>query len=71
MAHDECIMSTDNPAFGGYGNVDESVNHLTQPDPLYTPHGVAWLRLYLPARSAQVFRLKPRRPGRPRKQPKA
>lgn len=67
----ECIMSTDNPAFGGYGNVDESVNHLTQPDPLYTPHGVAWLRLYLPARSAQVFRLKPRRPGRPRKQPKA
>lgn len=63
----ECVLSTDNPSFGGWGNVDESVSHLTQPDPLYTPHGVAWLRLYLPARSAQVFRLKPRRPGRPRK----
>ena len=49
-------LCTDNPAFGGYGNVDESVTHLTTPDPLYAPAGVEWLRLYLPARSAIVLR---------------
>ncbi|MCM1028547.1 MAG: alpha amylase C-terminal domain-containing protein [Pseudoflavonifractor sp.] len=64
----ECILSSDSPEFGGYGNIDEGVHHFTQPDPLYTPHGVAWLSLYLPARSAQVLRLKPRHPGRPRKE---
>ena len=52
------VLSTDNPAFGGYGNVDERVSHLTQTDPLYAPHGVEWLRLYLPARSAMVLRKK-------------
>lgn len=32
-------------------------------------HGVAWLKLYLPARSAQVLRLhnQPRTPGRRKK----
>ena len=60
------VLSTDSPDFGGYGNIDESVHHLTIPDPLYQPHGVAWLRLYLPARSAQVLRLKRTR-GRARK----
>ncbi len=60
----EVVLSSDNPAFGGYGNIDESVHHFTEPDPLYTPHGVAWLRLYLPARSAQVLRLVRKRPGR-------
>ena len=63
----QVVLDTDNPQFGGYGNVDSSVRHLTMPDPLYTPHGVAWLKLYLPARSTQVFRLvrrqrKPRQP---------
>ena len=33
-------LSTDRPEFGGYGNIDETVEHLTLPDPLYTPHGV-------------------------------
>ncbi|MBO4944191.1 MAG: alpha amylase C-terminal domain-containing protein [Muribaculaceae bacterium] len=51
------VLNSDDPRYGGYGNVDDSVNHLTQPDPVYTPHGVAWLKLYLPARSAQVYRL--------------
>ncbi len=50
------VLSSDNPMYGGYGNVDESVEHFTSPDPLYTPHGVEWLRLYLPARSAMVLR---------------
>jgi len=58
----EIVMTTDNPDFGGYGNVDETVRHSTQPDPLYTPLGLGWLKLYIPARSAQVLRLKkPRR----------
>ena len=57
------VLDTDDPHFGGYGNVDDSVSHFTKPDPLYTPHGVAWLNLYLPARSAQVLRMK-RRPGK-------
>jgi 1,4-alpha-glucan branching enzyme len=50
------VLSTDNPDFGGYGNIDESIQHFTQPDPLYTPHGVEWLKLYLPARTALVLR---------------
>lgn len=52
----EVVLSSDNPAYGGFGNVDESVEHLTQYDELYTPLGVEWLKLYLPARSAQVLR---------------
>ncbi len=52
----DVVLSTDSPRFGGYGNIDESVEHFTQPDPLYTPHGVEWLKLYIPARSAMVLR---------------
>ncbi len=50
------VLSSDNPDFGGFGNIDEKVEHLTQSDPLYTPHGVEWLHLYLPSRSAMVLR---------------
>jgi 1,4-alpha-glucan branching enzyme len=35
------------------------VHHLTSDDPLYAPNGLGWLKLYLPARSAQVLRLCP------------
>ena len=52
------VMNSDQPEYGGYGNIDPSINHLTQPDPLYTPHGLGWLKLYIPARSVQVLRLK-------------
>jgi 1,4-alpha-glucan branching enzyme len=51
------VLSSDNPAFGGYGNIDESVEHLTQYDPLYQPLGKEWLKLYLPPRTVQVLRL--------------
>ena len=54
----DVVLSTDNPAFGGYGNIDESISHLTQNDPLFAPSGREWLRLYLPPRSAQVLRLR-------------
>jgi 1,4-alpha-glucan branching enzyme len=51
------VLSSDSPSFGGFGNIDEKVEHLTINDPLYQPIGKEWLKLYLPARSAQVLRL--------------
>jgi 1,4-alpha-glucan branching enzyme len=51
------VLSTDSPNFGGFGNIDEKVEHLTINDPLYQPIGKEWLKLYLPARSAQVLRM--------------
>ena len=58
------VLSSDSPRFGGFGNIDETVDHLTQFDPLYKPMGKEWLKLYLPARSAQVLRV-----ARQRRQP--
>ncbi len=55
------VLSTDNPAFGGFGNIDEKVEHFTKPDPLYAPFGVERLPLYLPARTAVVLRKHPAR----------
>ena len=52
------VLSTDNPDFGGYGNIDEKTSHFTHHDELYAPHGVEWLKLYLPARSAMVLKMK-------------
>ena len=66
----DVVMSSDDPKFGGYGNIDMSVEHMTQTDPLYKPIGMEWLKLYLPSRTVQVLkRRKPRR-GRPRKNQK-
>lgn len=53
----EVILDSDSKSFGGFGNVDSSVHHFTQYDPLYSPSGKGWLKLYLPARTAQVLRL--------------
>ena len=55
------VMDSDNARYGGYGNIDEGVKHFTQGDPLYDPSGLGWLKLYLPARSALVLKLKPHR----------
>lgn len=51
------VISTDEPRFGGYGNIDMSVEHLTVFDQLYAPAGVEWLKLYMPPRTAMVLRL--------------
>ena len=66
MGEYEHVLSTDNPLFGGYGNIDESVKHTTHSDDLYSPLGIEWLKLYLPSRSAMVLRMtkKKRRPCR-------
>jgi 1,4-alpha-glucan branching enzyme len=63
------VFDSDNERYGGYGNIDEGVKHLTEHDGLYAPHHLGWLKLYLPARSAQVLRLKPA--PKPRKKPVA
>ena len=57
MGKYKVVLSSDNPEFGGFGNVDEHVEHLTQFAPLYQPTGKEWLKLYLPARSCQVLRM--------------
>ena len=49
------VLNTDNPTFGGFGLIDESQNHITQPDPLYKKEKKEWLKLYLPARTAIVL----------------
>ena len=54
----ETVLSSDNPDFGGYDNIDVTTEHLTIHDPLYAPAGVEWLKLYLPSRTAIVLRKK-------------
>lgn len=51
------VLNSDNPCYGGFGNVDESIAHFTLEDNLYKEQGLGWLQLYLPARSAQVLRI--------------
>ena len=53
----EVILDSDAQKFGGFGFIDDSVRHFTQPDPLYSPSGKGWLKMYLPARTAQVLRM--------------
>lgn len=52
------VLDSDEPKYGGYGNIDAKVNHFTQHDELYAEHGLGWLKLYIPARSVQVLKLK-------------
>jgi 1,4-alpha-glucan branching enzyme len=51
------ILNTDSPAFGGFGLVDDSVEHHTIYDPLYKSEGKEWLKLYLPARTGLALHL--------------
>ena len=50
------VLNTDSPDFGGFGLTDDSLEHFTTPDPLYEKENKAWLKLYLPARTAMVLR---------------
>ncbi len=52
----EVVLDSDSRDFGGFGFIDDSVRHFTLPDKLYSPSGKGWLKLYLPARTAQVLR---------------
>lgn len=51
------IMSTDDKEFGGFNRIDKTIEHFTLPDPLYKKYRKEWLKLYLPARTAQVLRI--------------
>jgi 1,4-alpha-glucan branching enzyme len=50
------VLDSDSIEFGGYGRVDDNVEHFTLTDPLYKKVRKEWLKLYLPARSAMVLK---------------
>jgi len=54
----ELVLDTDAPQYGGFGFVDPNADYETNYDPLYEGDGKGWLKLYIPARSALVFRKK-------------
>lgn len=54
----EVLLDTDSRQMGGFGNIDSSMSHFTNHDPLYAEQGKGWLKLYMPARTAQVLRKK-------------
>ncbi|NLT02675.1 MAG: 1,4-alpha-glucan-branching enzyme [Bacteroidales bacterium] len=49
------LLNTDSASFGGYGLVNESLEHFTQSG-FEKNTDLEWLRLYLPARTAQVLK---------------
>ena len=50
------VLNSDDPKYGGFGNVSADAPYQTQPDPLYAADHKGWLKLYLPARSVLVFK---------------
>ena len=67
----EGVFDSDALRYGGYGNIDSTVKHLTEHDNLYADAHLGWLKLYLPARSAQVLRLKAPTAAKTRRKPAA
>ena len=52
----QALIDTDNPRYGGFGNIAEGTRHLTQDEPLYADKNLGWLKLYIPARTAIILR---------------
>ena len=50
------VLDSDNIEFGGYGRIDDNLEHFTLMDPLYKKERKEWLKLYLPTRSAIVLK---------------
>ena len=50
------VLNTDSSAYGGYNLTDDTIEHFTTPDALYTKHHKGWLKLYIPARTAVVLK---------------
>ena len=50
------VLNTDSKDYGGFGNSDDSITHLTNYDPTYVEDHKEWLKLYIPARSAVVLK---------------
>ncbi|MDP4277328.1 MAG: alpha amylase C-terminal domain-containing protein [Bacteroidota bacterium] len=49
------VLNTDSASFGGYGMVNESIEHFTQ-NGIEKNTDLEWLKLYIPARTAQVLK---------------
>ena len=49
------VLNSDHPDFGGKGHVDSSITYFSHPD----GQGQHWLKIYIPARSALVFKRLP------------
>lgn len=52
----QVVLNSDNPAFGGWGRVDESIDHFSFTNP---SNGLSYLKIYNVNRTALVFRKKP------------
>jgi len=50
----DIVLDSDDPLFGGVGNIDHSINYYAQR--MGGVSGSNWLKLYLPARTALVLR---------------
>lgn len=50
------ILDTDNSIYGGNGLVNDSIEHFTEEDKLYSKEGKGLLKLYIPARTAFVLK---------------
>ena len=50
------VLNTDNPQFGGFGLVDDSIEYSTLFDALYKDEKKEWLKVYLPARTAIIMK---------------
>ena len=50
------VLDSDSIFYGGYGRVDDNLEHFTLQDPLYKKVRKEWLKLYLPTRSAIVLK---------------
>ncbi|MBQ0057573.1 MAG: alpha amylase C-terminal domain-containing protein [Bacteroidales bacterium] len=50
------ILNSDDPKYGGFGNVKANAPYHTQRDPMYDIDDKGWLKLYIPARSVLVFK---------------
>jgi 1,4-alpha-glucan branching enzyme len=51
------VLNTDNPAYGGSGNVDEGLVYMARGN--YKPGASYHLLVYIPSRSALVFKRAP------------
>jgi len=49
------VLNTDSASFGGYGMVNENIEHFTQ-NGIEKNTDLEWLKLYIPARTAQVLK---------------
>lgn len=49
------ILNTDSVSYGGYGLIDEDIEHFTQPG-MEKNTALEWLKLYLPARTGLILK---------------